>query len=127
MLPEGARAREGDFSYQNQEAFPAPEPALEGKVIGTICMTEPDAGSDLLAIATRAERRGGDRQHHDQRQGEEEGGPRLGVRVTAARSVVVSGVVVLLIGRGPGVLGDEHDHQREHDGAGDQQGRLDQG
>ena len=37
-------------------------PALEGKVIGTICMTEPDAGSDLLAIATRAERRG-DRWH----------------------------------------------------------------
>ena len=45
------------------------------------------------------------------------------MRVTAARSVVVSGVVVLLIGRGPGVLGDEHDHQREHDGAGDQRGQ----
>jgi butyryl-CoA dehydrogenase len=34
-------------------------PALEGETIGTICMTEPDAGSDLGAIATRAEERGG--------------------------------------------------------------------
>jgi butyryl-CoA dehydrogenase len=34
-------------------------PALRGEVIGTICMTEPEAGSDLNAIATRAERRGG--------------------------------------------------------------------
>jgi len=30
------------------------EPALRGVVIGTICMTEPDAGSDLGAIATQA-------------------------------------------------------------------------
>lgn len=34
-------------------------PALEGKVIGTICMTEPDAGSDLGAISTRAEEKDG--------------------------------------------------------------------
>ena len=34
-------------------------PALEGKVIGTICMTEPNAGSDLAAISTRAEQRKG--------------------------------------------------------------------
>jgi len=34
-------------------------PALEGRVVGAICMTEPDAGSDLFAIATRAEERGG--------------------------------------------------------------------
>ncbi len=34
-------------------------PALEGKVVGTICMTEPDAGSDLFAISTRAEQRDG--------------------------------------------------------------------
>ena len=34
-------------------------PALEGKVVGTICMTEPDAGSDLFAIRTRAEQRDG--------------------------------------------------------------------
>ncbi|MFH0946995.1 MAG: acyl-CoA dehydrogenase family protein, partial [Planctomycetota bacterium] len=34
-------------------------PALEGKVIGTICMTEPDAGSDLLGLTTRAEMQGG--------------------------------------------------------------------
>ncbi len=34
-------------------------PALAGEVIGAICMTEPDAGSDLAAISTRAvERRG---------------------------------------------------------------------
>jgi len=33
-------------------------PALAGKRIGTICMTEPDAGSDLLAVSTRAERDG---------------------------------------------------------------------
>jgi len=33
-------------------------PALRGEVIGTICMTEPDAGSDLGAIATTAVRRG---------------------------------------------------------------------
>lgn len=30
-------------------------PALAGAEIGAICMTEPDAGSDLMAIATRAE------------------------------------------------------------------------
>jgi alkylation response protein AidB-like acyl-CoA dehydrogenase len=29
-------------------------PAIAGKKIGTICMTEPDAGSDLKAIASRA-------------------------------------------------------------------------
>jgi butyryl-CoA dehydrogenase len=34
-------------------------PALEGRLVGTICMTEPDAGSDLFAIATRAEEREG--------------------------------------------------------------------
>ncbi|MAG58469.1 MAG: acyl-CoA dehydrogenase [Planctomycetes bacterium] len=33
-------------------------PALEGNRIGTICMTEPDAGSDLKAIRTRAVRDG---------------------------------------------------------------------
>lgn len=33
-------------------------PALEGKVIGTICFTEPGAGSDLSAIATTAGRDG---------------------------------------------------------------------
>jgi len=32
---------------------------LAGKVIGTICMTEPDAGSDLKAVTTRAEERDG--------------------------------------------------------------------
>jgi butyryl-CoA dehydrogenase len=30
------------------------EPAMRGEVVGTICMTEPDAGSDLFAISTRA-------------------------------------------------------------------------
>jgi len=34
-------------------------PALRGDAIGTICMTEPDAGSDLLSIRTRAEEREG--------------------------------------------------------------------
>lgn len=34
-------------------------PALRGEIIGTICMTEPDAGSDLGAITTRAAERGG--------------------------------------------------------------------
>jgi len=34
-------------------------PALRGEVVGAICMTEPDAGSDLMSIATRAERRDG--------------------------------------------------------------------
>lgn len=34
-------------------------PALRGEVVGTICMTEPDAGSDLFAISTRAEERDG--------------------------------------------------------------------
>jgi len=33
-------------------------PALRGEVVGTICMTEPDAGSDLFAMSTRAEQRG---------------------------------------------------------------------
>lgn len=30
-------------------------PALAGRLVGTICMTEPNAGSDLLAMSTRAE------------------------------------------------------------------------
>ncbi len=30
-------------------------PALRGEVIGTICMTEPNAGSDLFSMTTRAE------------------------------------------------------------------------
>jgi butyryl-CoA dehydrogenase len=34
------------------------KPAIAGKRIGTICMTEPDAGSDLLSIRTRARRAG---------------------------------------------------------------------
>ena len=34
-------------------------PALAGEVVGTICMTEPDAGSDLFAMKTRAEQRDG--------------------------------------------------------------------
>jgi len=34
-------------------------PALRGEKIATICMTEPDAGSDLLAMKTRAEEREG--------------------------------------------------------------------
>lgn len=33
-------------------------PALRGDVIGTICMTEPNAGSDLAAISTKAVRQG---------------------------------------------------------------------
>ncbi len=34
-------------------------PALRGDLIGTICMTEPDAGSDLFSMTTRAEEREG--------------------------------------------------------------------
>ena len=34
-------------------------PALRGEVVGAICMTEPDAGSDLGSIATRAVERDG--------------------------------------------------------------------
>ncbi len=34
-------------------------PALRGKKIGAICMTEPNAGSDLFAIATTAKREAG--------------------------------------------------------------------
>ncbi len=34
-------------------------PALQGRKIGAICMTEPNAGSDLAGIATRAERTDG--------------------------------------------------------------------
>lgn len=33
-------------------------PALRGEKIGTICMTEPDAGSDLFSMRTRAEKDG---------------------------------------------------------------------
>jgi butyryl-CoA dehydrogenase len=33
-------------------------PALRGEKIGTICMTEPDAGSDLFSMTTRARREG---------------------------------------------------------------------
>jgi len=35
------------------------EPTLRGEVIGTICMTEPNAGSDLFAMTTSAEERDG--------------------------------------------------------------------
>jgi len=35
-------------------------PALAGERVGTICFTEPEAGSDLSAIATRATREGDD-------------------------------------------------------------------
>jgi len=35
-------------------------PAIAGRKIGTICITEPDAGSDLDAISTRARRDGDD-------------------------------------------------------------------
>jgi butyryl-CoA dehydrogenase len=34
-------------------------PALVGEKVGTICMTEPDSGSDLLSLSTRARERGG--------------------------------------------------------------------
>lgn len=34
-------------------------PALAGEKVGTICMTEPDAGSDLMSMSTRAEERDG--------------------------------------------------------------------
>ena len=34
-------------------------PALRGEIVGTICMTEPEAGSDLAAIATTATERDG--------------------------------------------------------------------
>lgn len=34
-------------------------PALRGEVVGAICMTEPDAGSDLFSMTTRAEQRDG--------------------------------------------------------------------
>lgn len=35
------------------------DPMLRGETPGTICMTEPDAGSDLLSMTTRAEEREG--------------------------------------------------------------------
>ncbi|MBI4878755.1 MAG: acyl-CoA dehydrogenase family protein [Planctomycetes bacterium] len=35
-------------------------PALSGDVVGTICMTEPNAGSDLLSLTTRAVEKTGD-------------------------------------------------------------------
>ena len=34
-------------------------PALRGEVVGTICMTEPDSGSDLMSMRTRAHDDGG--------------------------------------------------------------------
>lgn len=40
---------------QKRELF---DPALRGEKIGTICITEPDAGSDLSSIATAARRDG---------------------------------------------------------------------
>jgi len=46
--------RSGDASIHDEFL----RPALVGDRIGTICFTEPDAGSDLGAIATRAERQG---------------------------------------------------------------------
>ncbi len=35
-------------------------PALRGEVIGTICMTEPDSGSDLFSMSTKAEEKDGE-------------------------------------------------------------------
>lgn len=35
------------------------KPALAGELVGTICMTEPNAGSDLMSMSTRAEQRDG--------------------------------------------------------------------
>ncbi len=34
-------------------------PALAGEIVAAICMTEPDSGSDLFSMSTRAEERGG--------------------------------------------------------------------
>ncbi len=34
------------------------KPALAGELVGTICMTEPDAGSDLMSMTTRGDRDG---------------------------------------------------------------------
>lgn len=48
--------RSGDEGIRDEFLLPA----LEGKRVGTICFTEPDAGSDLSAIATRATRDGDD-------------------------------------------------------------------
>src|SRR5262249_61874188 len=36
-------------------------PALRGELVATLAMTEPNAGSDVANLATRAERRGGPR------------------------------------------------------------------
>ncbi len=33
-------------------------PAMRGEILGTVCMTEPDSGSDLFSMKTRAELRG---------------------------------------------------------------------
>jgi butyryl-CoA dehydrogenase len=48
--------RSGDEGIR-EEFF---RPALAGERVGTICFTEPGAGSDLSAIATRARRDGGE-------------------------------------------------------------------
>ncbi|MBW2453554.1 MAG: acyl-CoA dehydrogenase family protein [Deltaproteobacteria bacterium] len=34
-------------------------PALRGEILGTVCMTEPDSGSDLFSMKTRADERDG--------------------------------------------------------------------
>jgi butyryl-CoA dehydrogenase len=48
--------RSGDESIRDEFL----RPALAGERVGTICFTEPGAGSDLSAIATRATRQGDD-------------------------------------------------------------------
>lgn len=48
--------RSGDETIRNDFL----RPALAGQRVGTICFTEPGAGSDLSAIATRAKRDGDD-------------------------------------------------------------------
>jgi alkylation response protein AidB-like acyl-CoA dehydrogenase len=47
------------YTYGNKEIHEAMlKPAIRGEKIGTICITEPDAGSDLSSISTSAEKTG---------------------------------------------------------------------
>ena len=44
---------------QNEVRERVVERALSGELVGTICMTEPDAGSDLMSMTTRGDREDG--------------------------------------------------------------------
>ncbi|MGD0556383.1 MAG: acyl-CoA dehydrogenase family protein [Streptosporangiaceae bacterium] len=77
------------------------EPMISGQVLGGFCLTEPDAGSDIAALQTTAQRGGSGYQIDGLKQWTT-GGQRAGVLLTFARTE--RGISVFLVdGSDPGV------------------------